>query len=403
MSLPESLERAASEMTALADQIRPANGDPHRLLDELSPDEGGQLLVWMLREEPDAATELIEVWRESDQGAAIVLSASDEGIPKVARRALRKARHRLRSQGVEAAISAPAPAATKARRMSNTKDRWQVAHVSTLDFRGGRVGYLVDSHPSGGARLFEIRFDAARGIHDFKIYNAGRSKVRGFLRNLTGGSEQRLFEVDRDALRALVRRASLAQPVDRPLPSAFIEWRGRLFQEDLEEQATPGDLVRAALAEQADSAEAAEAMETTLAEIRDGSLGPWPPKTSWVGDWMSSGRDAVQGLDGEARSNAIDAWLEEATESLSKETDTSLLAHHLDELAWIRWRSDAESGAISLLSVSASLAANDEAMSEINRARADGLFASFLIELGVVEEDGLASSDAPLVQDRASE
>ena len=144
-------------------------------------------------------------------------------------------------------------------------------------------------------------------------------------------------------------------------------------------------------------------MDRTLTEIRGGGLGPWPPKTSWVGDWMSSGRDAVQGLDGEARSSAIDSWLQEATESLSKETDTTLLAHHLDELAWIRWRSDAESGAISLLSVSASLAANDEAMSEINRERADGLFASFLIELGVVEEDGLVSSDAPLVQDRASE
>jgi hypothetical protein len=403
MSLPESLERAASEIAALADQIRPANGDPHRLLDELSANEGGQLLVWMLSEEPDAAADLIEVWCESDQGAAIVLSASDEGIPKVARRALRKARHRLRSQGVEAAISAPAPVTAKARRMSNAKDRWQVAHVSTLDFRGGRVGYLVDSHPSGGARLFEIRFDEARGIHDFKIYNAGRSKVRGFLRNLTGGSEQRLFEVDRDALRAFVRRASLALPADRPLPSAFIYWRGRLFQEDLEQQATPGDLVRAALAGPAEATNAAEAMETTLTEIRGGGLGPWPPKTSWVGDWMSSGRDAVQGLDGEARSSAIDSWLQEATESLSKETDTTLLAHHLDELAWIRWRSEDESGAISLLSVSGSLATNDQAVGQLSRARADGLFASFLVELRVVEEDGLAGSDSPLGRDRASE
>ena len=36
MSLPESLERAASELGGLADQIRPANGDPHRLLEELN-------------------------------------------------------------------------------------------------------------------------------------------------------------------------------------------------------------------------------------------------------------------------------------------------------------------------------------------------------------------------------
>ena len=403
MSLPESLERAASEMAALADQIRPANGDPHRLLDELSSGEGGQLLVWMLSEEPDAAAELIEVWGESDEGAAIVLSVSDEGIPKVARKALRKARHRLRSQGVEAAISPPTSAASSAasetrrttRRMSNALDRWQVAHLSTPDFRGARVGYLVDGHPSGGARLFEIRFDEARGILDFKIYNAGRSKVRGFLKTLTAGTEQRLFEVDRDALRALVRRASLAQPVDRPLPSAFIEWRGRLFQEDVERYPTPGDLVRDALADRIDSAQAAGELEAVLSEIRNGSLGPWPPKTAWVGDWMSSGRDAVEGLEGEARASAIESWLGEATESLSKETNGSLLAHHMDEMAWIRWRSDAASGALSLLSVSALIAADDEAMNKFSRARVDGLFASFLIDLRVVEEDGLAGSDAP--------
>ncbi len=402
MSLPESLERAASELAALADQIRPANGDPHRLLDELSAGEGGQLLVWMLTEEADSAAELIEVWCESDQGAAIILSASDEGIPKVARRALRKARHRLRSQGVEAAISAPAPTIPKTRRVSNSKDRWQVAHVSTLDFRGGRVGYLVDSHPSGGARLFEIRFDESRGIHDFKIYNAGRSKVREFLRSLTGGSEQRLFEVDRDALRALVRRASLAQPVDRPLPSAFIEWRGRLFQEELEKQATPGELARTALAGRMDSVDADEARRATLVEIRDGGLGPWPPATAWVSEWMSSGREAVDGLDGAARSKAIDSWLAAATESLSTETDTSLLTRHLDELAWIRWQSEEESGALSLLSVSGTLVADDEARNQISRARVEGLFASFLAELRVVEIDGLASSEAPVAADQAS-
>jgi len=357
----------------------------------------------MLTEEPDAAAELIEVWCESDQGVAIVLSAPDEGIPKVARRALRRARHRLRSQGVAAAISAPARVATSpTKRPSHAKDRWQVAHVSTLDFRGARVGYLVDSHPSGGARLFEIRFDEARGIHDFKIYNAGRSKIRGFLRNLSGGSEQRLFEVDRDALRALVRRASLAQPTDRPLPSAFIEWRGRLFQEELEKQPTPGDLVRLAFAERGDSPDVAEAMETTLAEIREGSLGPWPPATTWVSEWMSKGREAVVGLVGGARSTAIESWLEAASKSLTQESDMRLLTRHLDELAWIRWQSKEESGARALLAVSELLVGDDEVMDKMSRARVEGLFASFLAELRVVEEDGLAESEAPSDAGQAS-
>ena len=66
MSLPESLERAASEMDGLADKIRPANGDPHRLLADLDASEASALLVWMLSTDPDSAAELIEDWGEAD-------------------------------------------------------------------------------------------------------------------------------------------------------------------------------------------------------------------------------------------------------------------------------------------------------------------------------------------------
>ena len=405
MSLPESLERAASQLPKLADQIRPANGDPHRLLDELSAANAGQLLVWILKEEPEAAAELIEGWSESDPGAKIVLGISDEGVPKLARKALRRARHRLHSQGIvadetsspgEAAESSPeSSVSAQTRRFSQAKDRFEAAHLSTPDFRGARVGYLVESHPSGGARLFEIRFDEGRGILDFKIYNAGRTKVRGFLKSLTGGREQRLFDVDRDALRALVRRASLAQPIDRPLPSAYVEWRRRLFAEDLEKASTPGDLVRESLAGDAQSIDSSQALEETLKEVRAGSLGPWPPKTAWVSEWMEKGRADTEGLEAEPRANAIDAWLGLATESLTKETDLELLSRHLDELAWIRWRSDALPGALALLAVSDVLGKSDESTARMSRARVDGLFQSFLTELRVVEQDGLAPSDSP--------
>ena len=194
MSLPESLERAASELGSLADQIRPANGDPHRLLDELNTEEAAQLLGWILREEPEAAEELILVWGEADAGAAILVAVSDVGVAKAARKLLRTARHRLRSQGVEFTTSEPSTKSPR-RPASTESDRFEAAHVSIPDFRGGRVGYLVESHPAGGVRLFEIRFDETRGILDFKLYSAGRSKVRGFLRTLTAGTGHRLFEV----------------------------------------------------------------------------------------------------------------------------------------------------------------------------------------------------------------
>ena len=395
MSLPESLERAASELGGLADQIRPANGDPQRLLDELSAEDAGQLLAWILNEEPEAAGELILVWGEVEAGAAILLALPDEGIAKPGRKLLRKARHRLRSRGMEVAVSEQPAKST--RRLRPANDRWQAAHLSAPDFRGARVGYLVESHPAGGARLFEIRFDEARGILDFKIYNAGRSKLRGFLRSLTRGTDQRLFEVGRDPLRALVRRASLAQPIDRPLPTSFVEWRSRLFSEDLETAQTPGDLVRGALARASDKtaekAEPTDGLDTTLAEIREGQLGPWPPKTAWVGEWMTKGREATEGLEGEARARAIESWLEQVTESLGKETEPKLLSRHLDEMAWIRWQSKAESAARDLLAVSEGVSQDDEVMRRMSRARIERLFSSFLAELRVVQQSAHDGAD----------
>lgn len=395
MSLPESLERAASVLSGLADQIRPANGDPQRLLDELDPEQSVELLSWILNEEPAVAEELIVAWVEADAGAAVLLAMPDEGIAKAGRKLLRKARHRLRSQGLEAVSpKPPMPPMGATRRIGGAPDRWQAAHLSTPDFRGARVGYLVDSHPSGGARLFEIRFDEGRGILDFKIYNAGRSKLRGFLRSLTAGSGQRLFEIERDPLRALVRRASLAQPIDRPLPTSFVEWRSRLFSEEVEKEPTPGDLARLALGSGMGPAASAEDFETTFAEVRDGRLGPWPPKTAWVGDWMSIARASAAGLEGEARGTAIETWLGQVAEALEKETKSELLARHLDELAWIRWQTGALDGARTLLRVSDAVSRDDAAMRRMSRARIEGLFAAFLTELRVVGPSGLDAADA---------
>jgi hypothetical protein len=388
MSLAESLERAASELRELGDQIRPSNGDPHRLLEGLDRDQAATLLVWILNEDVAGAEELVQVWGEEDAGASILVSLDEAAVAKPGRKLLRKARHRLRSRGIETPVSnAHSAPASHSRAAAVTGDRWQAAHLSAPDFRGARVGYLVDSHPAGGARLFEIRFDEARGILDFKIYNAGRSKVRGFLRSLTAGTGQSLFEVARDPLRSLVRRASLAQPVDRPLPTAFVEWRGRLFSEDLEQLDTPGDLARATLGDAATSSDASAGLDATFEDVREGRLGPWPPSTAWVGDWMTKGREAAEGLDGEARATAIESWIEEASEALVKETDDVLLGHHLDEMAWIRWQSEDEPAARVLLAVSDSLSRDEGVMRKMSRARVEGLFAPFLTELRVVEDD----------------
>lgn len=381
MSLPESLERAATELTELADKIRPANGDPHRLLDELAADEAGQLLAWMLDQATDDAVELVEEWGESDAGIELLLGVSDAGVSKAGRKLLRKAKHRLRSQGI--AVEAAAPPATRVKKsVMASGDKWQVAHVSSPDFRGARMGYIVESHPSGGARLFEIRFDEGRGLLDFKIYNAGRSKVRGFLKSLTENSGRRLFEVDRDALRALIWRASQAQPTDRPLPTSYIEWRTRLFSDELERVQTPGDQIRKALGE----GDLPSALVALAGEVKAGRLGPWPPQTSWVGDWMDKGRDAVDGLEGEPRATAIDTWIEDVTNALDADSDQALIGRHLDELAWVKSQEGDEDGAKAMLAVSGALESDAEVSKAFTRARVESLFEPYLASLRVIEE-----------------
>jgi hypothetical protein len=249
------------------------------------------------------------------------------------------------------------------------------------------MGYLVDAHPGGGARLFEIRFDEGRGILDFKIYNAGRSKVRGFLRSLTKGNAQRLFEIEREALCALVRRASLAQPVDRPLPSSFVEWRSRLFPESLDAARTPGVIVRDAIGAAED---AILAVDAVAAEIRESQVGPWPPSTAWVSEWMDKGTEAVEGLGGEARGERIERWIDDVAEALRAEAQETLMPRQLEELAWARWKAKDENMARALLAASDAMQSDPAAAALIARSRVESLFGPFLAQLRVVEIDALS-------------
>lgn len=399
MSLPESLEQAASALAHLADQIRPANGDPLRLLEELNAAEAGELLRWMLGEAASAADELIEAWEDDETGQAVLMGATEEGLAKPGRKLLRRVHHRLRSRGIEVPSAAkPSGPGAGAKRVVRNEDTFEAACLSAPDFRGARVGYLADRHPSGGARLFEIRFDEARGILDFKVYNAGRSKVRGFLRSLSSAQSHSLFDVPRESLCALVRRASLAQPVDRPLPRGFIEWRGRLFSEATEKDPTPGEAVRAALNKDIADLPEETALEVVIGLIAEGEAGPWPPATKWVSDWMDRGREAAKGLEGDARAEAITGFKGELAAALVAETEDDLLRRHLEELAWVHWRGEAtgestssnelgRTRAASLLRTAELLRTDPAAAERLAGARIEALLAPFFAELEVGDAD----------------
>ena len=126
------------------------------------------------------------LWRVDDASAAELMSAfyqrlaTGEGETlaafNAARKALRKAVHKLRSRGIalpESPASEPVVA-----RLPRIEDDFESAFVSALDPRGARLVYLAESNPSGGARMFEILLDEHRGIVDFQVYSAGRSRIR---------------------------------------------------------------------------------------------------------------------------------------------------------------------------------------------------------------------------------
>jgi len=269
MSLPEALERAAGALPAAADAIRPANGDPTRLLELLDSEAAARVLRWLLTNEPADGAELAGAWAE-DPGAGVtaLLRVTEERLPKAGRKALRRAYHRLRSRGVELSEAEPAQLVAT---LPPVEEGLDEALLSRLDPRGACAAYLVTSHPSGGVRLFELMLDEGRGVLECHVYNTGRSKARRFLRDLGHREGFSVVPAPPVAVRALVRRIAGQQPPDRQLPRGFSEWHGQLADAP-EDAPTPGGLARAELGSEPAPAALLRAAEL----VRGAEAGPWP-------------------------------------------------------------------------------------------------------------------------------
>jgi hypothetical protein len=162
-----------------ADAIRPANGDPARLLSSLDPAAAARVLGWVLTHRPDDGAELADAWVDEPAAAEIILSLDAGPLPKAGRKALRRVRHRLRSRGVEVAERGPEPMVSS---LPPIEDELSGGFVTPIDPGGTRIAYLLESHPSGGGRLFEVVIDDRLGVVGCQVYSSGRSKVRQFLR-----------------------------------------------------------------------------------------------------------------------------------------------------------------------------------------------------------------------------
>jgi hypothetical protein len=335
--LPEALERAAKALRSHADRIRPANGDPAQLLELLGADAGARVLEWLLIHEPEAGAELAGAWSEDTAGgAAPLLRVESEALPKVAKKALRRSLHRLRSRGVAVPEKRPSQVVAK---LPPIGDDLETAMVSAIDPRGTRIAYLVETHPSGGARLFEIMLDEERGVLECEAYTTGRSKARKFLREFGRRDGFPTIEAPPESVRALVERIASCQPADRPLPRAFSEWRSRVADPP-EGTATPGGLAREALGDEAEPGQVERAAEL----VRKRELGPWPPEAERLNETAERlaeiGRRRII-VSEPHRREQVSEELEQALGGVFEDRFATATARRFEETAYVLWKGGA--------------------------------------------------------------
>jgi len=343
VGLPEALERAASALPRDADAIRPANGDPLQLQRLLDAAGAARVLAWLLQHEPHAGSELAGAWADDPEGGADLLQQVDgAALPKSGRKALRRALHQLRSRGVSIPEAAPP---TVVATLPSVDDAVDEALLTPIDPQGARAAYLAMKHPSGGVRLFELVIDDARGVLEFQVYNAGRSKVRKFLRDFERRERFAAVPAPPDSVRALIARAVAQQSSERSLPRGFSEWRSRI-SEPPEGTETPGAIACTALG--AVDADAPELRERVVALASSREVGPWPPPLEALQELAEKiaeiGRGVIVVSEHERREQvrrAIDA----ALETLYAEPFATRVAERFEESAYLLWKGGREEDA----------------------------------------------------------
>ena len=364
MSLPESLEQAAAALTGDADAIRPANGDPHQLLASLDSEAATRVLGWLLSNAPDAGAELAGEWLDDDAGREAVAAQDEAALPKAGRKALRRVIHNARSRGIE--VVSTAPATEKVGRLPDLDEAISAAYVSPLDPRGSRLVYLVESSPSGGARVFETLLDRDRGVVDFQIYKAGRRQVRDFIRDVTGRKGGfAAVEAEPGAVRALIAGAVASHPADRPFPKPFGEWRARVLR-DAEGEATPGERVRAELGDASDDDALTALADIALAR----GIGPWPPSPAAMEAAVAELRSRAE-EGGEDVTDQLGDWVKESIRSLYEGEFAEANAERLEESAYIYWRRGDESTARACLASATRAREGSAGEAPVIRALAD--------------------------------
>jgi hypothetical protein len=379
VSLADALERAASALPEAADAIRPANGDPDRVLAALAPGAAASVLAWLLAHEPDAGLELAESWLEREGAGPVFEAVDEDALPKPGKKALRRVRHRLRSRGV--AMETPAPAPHVAR-VGSAEEELDAAFVSPIDPTGARILTLLEPIPGGGARIFEVITDARRGVVDCRIYTTTRGRARRFATELATRERFAAVPIARAAAQALLARAAERQAHDRPVPRGFAEFRSHLSRAPQGAQ-TPGEEARAALG----AGDVRAGARAAAALIRERKLGPWLP----AGEPLRALAEKLQELSkgkiivsGQARRAQADELLRDGGGEVFAGDEAARAAEWLEETAYVFWKTGREDDARACLAAAEDVTQGD---SEVRRALLESALRPLLEQMQVEERE----------------
>jgi len=377
VGLPEALERAATALPGDADAIRPANGDPAALLRALDAEAAARVLGWLLAQEPEAGAELADAWAEDPDAASGPLPRlQGDALPKAGRKALSRARHRLRSRGIELREAEPAAVVAK---LPPIEEELEAAFVSAVDPRGTRLAYLVESNPAGGVRLFELVLDEERGIVEFEVYATGRSKARQFLRDLRARERFPAVEAPADSVRALIQQIAQGQPASRPPPRGFIEFRAHVAEPEPGAQ-TPGALAREALGADTDG----QALSRATELVRRHEIGPWPtaaPALEKVAERIGELAKSPLLISPAARREQAQSLLAEAQAEVFAEPVAAYTAQRFEESAYVLWKTGREEDAKACLAAAHVFRGGRAAENPVARALLEAVLAPVLAAL----------------------
>ena len=239
----------------------PAGDDARAWVAALGPDLAGALVALPAAELERALDALVL----AGPAAGGVLERADELAPDRERRKLvRRAIHRLRSQGVPIEPHA----ATRAPVLRPLPEGRTRAVASALDPAGVRIVWLF-AERTGGADIFEVLASDEHGIVRVERLGGRRRDAERFLADLLGSAKLESAEVEPDSARAWLRACERART--GPPPSGVDP---ALVRDVLRgpDAPTPGERVRASTPP---AASLAEAEAWVRARLDGGALAPW--------------------------------------------------------------------------------------------------------------------------------